>query len=509
MDYLLAQSLSLFFYIITLLVYNRARKEYPGGKIAAAINLIMVSLVILFLCDFADYFFPIIFPIADDTILIIKILLRLISFCVLFFGGLRFFVNEPVDNKFFSYVNTNITRSKDTQSKHFDPDRSAELTVIIKDNLKPNSSSITKSKPETGINYFKKHNLAVIISFFVILCISISYYLLWGTNEPVGSINKKLRKETFQDKSRQPDNITKEQKQKIQIILARIEQEKKRENEILDRIKKSKEEEQKILDRIEKEHQKKLEQAAAIEQKKNKEAERAEFARIKEKKRAEKKRLRKIEKKRERELRAKAEQEKTEAIELKEIKILDSITASAQKALTQKKYSGAKQSYETALNIIKESSFKDNNKFLKYRIKIENSLRDEKIIFGSQGYIYYKNIWLSPGEYEKKLYSEGFVKYKKKTIKFTNMKDSILRLTNNHVKAYLTYRYRGRNIHKKQIKFDHLILKKSTSRSSVFTIFYKWEVWTFNEQGDGICSLDAEYNVEQDKWKITRACEAE
>ena len=509
MDYLLAQSLSLFFYIITLLVYNRARKEYPGGKIAAAINLIMVSLVILFLCDFADYFFPIIFPIADDTILIIKILLRLISFCVLFFGGLRFFVNEPVDNQFFSYVNTNITRSKDTQSKHFDPDRSAELTVIIKETSRPNSSSSPKSKSETGINYFKKHNLAVIISFFVIVFISISYYLLWGTDEPVGSINKKLRKETFQDKSRQPDNITKEQKQKIQMILARIEQEKKRENEILNRIKKSKKEEQKILDRIKKEHQKKLEQAATIEQEKKKKAEKAEFARIKEKKRAEKKRLIKIKKKRERELRAKAEQEKIEALKLKEINILDSIVASAEKALIQKKYSRAKQSYETTLNIIKKSSFKDNNRFLKYRIKIENALRDEKIIFGSQGYIYYKNIWLSPGEYEKKLYNEGFVKYKGKLIKFTELKNSILRLTYNHVKAYLTSKYRGRNTHKKQIKFDNLILNKSTSRSSVFTIFYKWEVWTFSEQGDGICSLDVEYNVEQDKWKITRKCEAE
>jgi len=57
MDYLLAQSLSLFFYIITLLVYNRARKEYAGGKIAAAINLIMVSLVILFFVILRIIFF--------------------------------------------------------------------------------------------------------------------------------------------------------------------------------------------------------------------------------------------------------------------------------------------------------------------------------------------------------------------------------------------------------------------------------------------------------------------
>ena len=41
-DYLLGQLLSLIFYIMTLIIYNRARKEYAGGKIADAINLIMI-----------------------------------------------------------------------------------------------------------------------------------------------------------------------------------------------------------------------------------------------------------------------------------------------------------------------------------------------------------------------------------------------------------------------------------------------------------------------------------
>ena len=76
MDYLLAQSLSLVFYIITLVIYNRARKEYVGGKIAAAINLIMVFMVVLFLSDFVDYFFVLLLPIGQDTILILKILLK-------------------------------------------------------------------------------------------------------------------------------------------------------------------------------------------------------------------------------------------------------------------------------------------------------------------------------------------------------------------------------------------------------------------------------------------------
>ena len=95
MDYLLAESLSLFFYIITLVIYNRARKEYAGGKIASAINLIMVFVTLIFLSDFTDYFFIRIFPVAGDTVLIIKIMLKVSALSVLFFGGLRFFVETP------------------------------------------------------------------------------------------------------------------------------------------------------------------------------------------------------------------------------------------------------------------------------------------------------------------------------------------------------------------------------------------------------------------------------
>lgn len=100
LDYWLAQLLILIFYVIALFIYNRARKEYTGGKIGAAINLILIFMIILFLSDIVDYFFNFFFPVSQDTILIIKILLRLIAICVLFFGGLRFFVSKPVSDGF-------------------------------------------------------------------------------------------------------------------------------------------------------------------------------------------------------------------------------------------------------------------------------------------------------------------------------------------------------------------------------------------------------------------------
>ncbi|MDX2446480.1 MAG: protein kinase [Desulfobacterales bacterium] len=93
-DYWLGQLLSLVFYLMTIIVYNRAKKEYVGGKIAAAINLIMVCLVILFFTDFIDYFLLKLVPLGKDTIIILKILLKLTAICVLFFGGLRFFASR-------------------------------------------------------------------------------------------------------------------------------------------------------------------------------------------------------------------------------------------------------------------------------------------------------------------------------------------------------------------------------------------------------------------------------
>jgi tRNA A-37 threonylcarbamoyl transferase component Bud32 len=94
LNFWMAQVLILVFYIMTLFIYNRARNEYIGGKIGAAINLIMGFLLILFLSDLVDYFLVLVLSSEDDTIQIIKILLRLTAICILFFGGLRFFIGK-------------------------------------------------------------------------------------------------------------------------------------------------------------------------------------------------------------------------------------------------------------------------------------------------------------------------------------------------------------------------------------------------------------------------------
>jgi tRNA A-37 threonylcarbamoyl transferase component Bud32 len=91
-----AQAFILVLYVITLIVYSRAKKEYVGGKIGASINLIMVFVAFLFLSDYVDYFLSSILPLSEDARFSVKILFRLIAICVLAFGGLRFFVTKPV-----------------------------------------------------------------------------------------------------------------------------------------------------------------------------------------------------------------------------------------------------------------------------------------------------------------------------------------------------------------------------------------------------------------------------
>ena len=94
----IAQAFILVLYVLTLVIYNRAKKEYVGGKIGAAINLIMVFVAFLFLSDYVDYFISSLLPLGEQARFSVKILFRLIAICVLAFGGLRFFASKPAES---------------------------------------------------------------------------------------------------------------------------------------------------------------------------------------------------------------------------------------------------------------------------------------------------------------------------------------------------------------------------------------------------------------------------
>jgi tRNA A-37 threonylcarbamoyl transferase component Bud32 len=94
----IAQAFILVLYILTLVIYNRAKKEYVGGKIGAAINLIMVFVAFLFLSDYVDYFVSSLLPLGEQARFSVKILFRLMAICVLAFGGLKFFASKPLES---------------------------------------------------------------------------------------------------------------------------------------------------------------------------------------------------------------------------------------------------------------------------------------------------------------------------------------------------------------------------------------------------------------------------
>ncbi|MEE8552384.1 MAG: serine/threonine-protein kinase [Desulfobacterales bacterium] len=357
----------------------------------------------------------------------------------------------------------------------------------------------TKFKPEVEaegriqgraklIDSLIKFKTPIIVSGILFIVLSGAFYYFWKSRFSGDTLIKGPGKATSQLHIKKKVEDQKEQER-----LAKIEEEKQKEQERLARIEEEKRKEQERLAKIEEEKQKEQERIAKIEEEERKEQER--LAKIEEEKRKEQERLAKIEK------------DRIDALKLKEIKKIDEIMSSAEESMKLKKYLEAKNSYENALKIIEGSNFNEDKLFLEHRREIEKALMNKDIIYGVKGYVKFRNKWMTPDEYENILYQEGFVKYKGKFIKHLELKNIIKQLTHPEVQSFLTSKYSDQNIHKKQIKFHKLALKQNNNLFSHFTVFYKWEVWTFSEIGEGTCPIDIFYEVEKDKWRITKGCE--
>jgi hypothetical protein len=55
---LIVLAITLFIYILIILAFNKARSKYKGGKVGDVINLIMVTVVLLFVADFIGLLDP-------------------------------------------------------------------------------------------------------------------------------------------------------------------------------------------------------------------------------------------------------------------------------------------------------------------------------------------------------------------------------------------------------------------------------------------------------------------
>jgi len=85
-----AQTIILIFtlviYLIIIFVFNKARIKYAGGKVGKVINLILVTVCLLFIADYVVIFDDFVDPDVLDTI---RALFRTAALSFLAYGGAK------------------------------------------------------------------------------------------------------------------------------------------------------------------------------------------------------------------------------------------------------------------------------------------------------------------------------------------------------------------------------------------------------------------------------------
>ena len=85
-----AQTIILIFtlviYLIIIFVFNKARIKYAGGKVGTVINLILITVCLLFIADYVIIFDDIV---PRDILEIIRALFRTAALSFLAYGGAK------------------------------------------------------------------------------------------------------------------------------------------------------------------------------------------------------------------------------------------------------------------------------------------------------------------------------------------------------------------------------------------------------------------------------------
>jgi len=77
---------TLVIYLIIIFVFNKARVKYTGGKVGKVINLILVTVCLLFVADYVT----ILDPVVDTEVLeIVRALFRTAALSFLAYGGAK------------------------------------------------------------------------------------------------------------------------------------------------------------------------------------------------------------------------------------------------------------------------------------------------------------------------------------------------------------------------------------------------------------------------------------
>ena len=77
---------TLIIYLLIIFVFNKARVKYAGGKVGTVINLILVTVCLLFVADYVIIFNNVI---DQDVLEIIRALFRTAALAFLAYGGAK------------------------------------------------------------------------------------------------------------------------------------------------------------------------------------------------------------------------------------------------------------------------------------------------------------------------------------------------------------------------------------------------------------------------------------
>ena len=77
---------TLVLYILILAAFNKARKKYSGGKIGVVINLILITVVLLFLSEYVRFLHPHVEIGVTSTL---QTLFKTVALSFLAYGGVK------------------------------------------------------------------------------------------------------------------------------------------------------------------------------------------------------------------------------------------------------------------------------------------------------------------------------------------------------------------------------------------------------------------------------------
>ena len=195
-----------------------------------------------------------------------------------------------------------------------------------------------------------------------------------------------------------------------------------------------------------------------------------------------------------------------EAAAAKELAVVAERLVTAERLLNAAAYKDAKTAYEGALAMIQASPYHDLPAYNDYRDRIQKALKRDEIVYGANGYVRYRDRWLSPEAADQARLDDGYVHHRGQFVHYRQLRSEIEAAVQPRVRAILNARYKGKIVHRQQIDLDRLEILANTLRQAQFLVRVRWEVWTFDTVDKQMCEMRVDYDANQDQWLAADTC---